>query len=159
MAAWLLSDFFHQKEEGQGSVVGAPLQDISGSHSTYEEYDTSGLDRWDSYTNPDSDGSFKIFNKHKHGHSDYDYPYNDEECCPLVVDLLCLAAIIASIAGATVLISRLMMIELCMIMGVAINGQTCPNPGGRRRRRRRGIAFSELVHGGKNSLADVFGLT
>ena len=114
MAAWLLSDFFHHKEKGQGSVVGAPLQDISGSHSTYEEYDTSGLDRWDSYTNPDSDGSFKFFNKHKQGHSDYDYPYNDEECCPLVVDLLCLAAIIVSIAGATFLLSRVMQIELTM---------------------------------------------
>ena len=134
MAAWLLSDFFHHKESGQGSVVGGPLQDISGSHSTYEEYDTSGLDRWDSYTNPDSDGSFKFFKKDKHhsGHGHSDYDYHDEECCPLVVDLLCLAAIIVSIAGATFLLSRVMQIELMT-----------------KRKRRRSVSYTSYLLEGK----------
>ena len=34
------------------------------------------------------------------------------ECCPLVVDLLCLAAIIGSIGGAAVLLSRVIQIEI-----------------------------------------------
>ena len=79
-------------------------------------------------------------------HSDYGYEHPDNQCCPLVVDFLCLASILGAIAGATVLISRLMIIELCMIMGVVIN-DPCPNPG--RRRRRRSVAFSKLVHEGK----------
>ena len=38
--------------------------------------------------------------------------YGGEECCPLVVDLICLAAILASIAGASVLLARVIQIEI-----------------------------------------------
>ena len=43
-----------------------------------------------------------------------DHGYGKEECCPLVVDLLCLAAILGAIAGASILLSRVMLIELTM---------------------------------------------
>ena len=36
-------------------------------------------------------------------HSDYGYEHHDNQCCPLVVDFMCLAAILGAIAGATVL--------------------------------------------------------
>ena len=38
--------------------------------------------------------------------------YGKEECCPLVVDALCLAAILGAIAGAAVLLARVFQIEL-----------------------------------------------
>ena len=41
--------------------------------------------------------------------------YGGTECCPLVVDSLCLAAILSVIAGATVLLMRVIQIELTML--------------------------------------------
>ena len=38
--------------------------------------------------------------------------YHNEKCCPLVVDFLCLAAILGAIAGAAVLLARVFQIEL-----------------------------------------------
>ena len=43
-------------------------------------------------------------------------PYHEEEkCCPLVVDPLCVGAILLSIAGATLLLARTFQIELTMV--------------------------------------------
>ena len=69
------------------------------------------------------------------GHSDLSghSGFRQDKCCPLVVDPLCVAAILLAIAGATVLLLRLFTIELCRIMGVVIN-EPCPNPGGRKKR-------------------------
>ena len=131
MASSLLSGlFFHHGDGDDGRdvhddphVVG-PLRGSSGSLSTYDDdYDPSGPDRhdrWSGYDGYDSEGSFKFFNKHKdhsghgHLHSGHGYGYHDEECCPLVIDLLCLVAIMFSIAGASLLLSRVMEIELTM---------------------------------------------
>ena len=58
----------------------------------------------------DSDADYH--NDHYGGHDD-----NDEKCCPLVVDPLCLLAILAAIAGAAVLLQRVFQVELCMVDG------------------------------------------
>ena len=42
-------------------------------------------------------------------HSDYGY---GEHCCPLVVDTICVAAIVFSIAGASLLLARVIQIEI-----------------------------------------------
>ena len=44
--------------------------------------------------------------------SDYGDGYHDDKCCPLVGDPLCLGAILLSIAGATVLLARVIQIEI-----------------------------------------------
>jgi hypothetical protein len=51
---------------------------------------------------------------HSGGYNDHHsgYGHMDEECCPLVIDLLCLAAILAALAGATVLLGRVIQIEI-----------------------------------------------
>ena len=65
-----------------------------------------------------------------------------EACCPLVVDTLCLVAILFAIAGAAFLLMRLIQIELTMVPA---------NP--RRRRRslvfRDGDRFLDLVMAGR----------
>ena len=45
-----------------------------------------------------------------HGHSGGGY--HDDKCCPLVVDALCLAAILGAIAGAALLLARVIQIEI-----------------------------------------------
>ena len=54
-----------------------------------------------------------------------------EACCPLVVDFLCLAAILGAIAGATLLLQRVFQIELTMLAG----------------RRKRSAEFLPLLEG------------
>ena len=51
---------------------------------------------------------------HHGGHSGYHHHsgYHEVHCCPLVVDPLCLAAILGAIAGATVFLARTFQIEL-----------------------------------------------
>ena len=66
--------------------------------------------------------------------SHHDHGYGKEECCPLVVDLLCLAAIMFAIAGATFLLQRLLMIELCMVDGAAVTLFVAECRAGRRKR-------------------------
>ena len=48
------------------------------------------------------------------GHSGYGHSggYHEEKCCPLVVDFLCLAAILGAIAGAALLLARVIQIEI-----------------------------------------------
>ena len=119
MTSSLLSGlFFHHGDgdDGHSSLHGGVgrLQDNSGSHLTYDEYDPSDPDRWSGY-----EGSYHS-SGHGHGHK-YSAYYEEEECCPLVVDLLNLVAILFSIAGATLLLSRLMAIELCNLAGQGMN--------------------------------------
>ena len=65
------------------------------------------------------------------GHSGYS---DREQCCPLVVDALCLAAILGAIAGATVLLQRVFMVELCMVDGAAVTLFVANCRAGRRKR-------------------------
>ena len=67
-----------------------------------------------------------------YGHSSGGYGKKDE-CCPLVVDALCLAAILGAIAGAALLLNQVIMLEI--------------TPPGRRKRR------SVVSYIGVNSLA------
>ena len=66
-----------------------------------------------------------------HGHSGGGY--HDDKCCPLVVDALCLAAILGAIAGAALLLARVIQIEIM--------------PG----RRKRSLTFKSFVVEGKHS--------
>ena len=59
--------------------------------------------------------------------------YHDDKCCPLVVDFLCLAAILGAIAGAALLLARVIQIEI--MAG----------------RRKRSLPFKSFVHEGKQS--------
>ena len=72
---------------------------------------------------------------HHGGHSGYHHHsgYHEDKCCPLVVDALCLAAILGAIAGATVFLARTFQIELCRVNGANIR---TPCVVGRRRRKR-----------------------
>ena len=74
------------------------------------------------------------------GHSASGYG-KKEECCPLVVDLLCLVAILFAIAGATFFLQRVIQIELTMV-------------GRRRKRRSLGVRngdrwYLDLVAAGR----------
>ena len=89
--------------------------DMSGSfqsrfHGGDYDYGGSGVDR----------------NDHYGGHSG---SYN--HCCPLVVDVMCLVAILFAIGGASVLLARSFQIELCNLAGQGVN-----NCVGRRRKKR-----------------------
>ena len=64
-----------------------------------------------------------------------DSGYGGAQCCPLVVDAICLAAILGSIAGASVLIARTMQIEITNV------------------RRKRSLPFTEFVIEGKCAFA------
>jgi hypothetical protein len=46
------------------------------------------------------------------GHSGGYDDHKEEECCPIVVDLICLAAILGALAAATVLLGRVIQIEI-----------------------------------------------
>ena len=103
-----------------GSLAASPTEDseMSGSFqsgfggSDYD-YGGSGVDR----------------NDHYGGHSGSHH--HSEHCCPLVVDALCVAAILLSIAGATTFLARSFQIELCNLAGQGVN-----NCVGRRRKKR-----------------------
>ena len=64
-----------------------------------------------------------------------DSGHGGAQCCPLVVDAICLAAILGSIAGASVLIARTMQIEITNV------------------RRKRSLPFTEFVIEGKCAFA------
>ena len=70
------------------------------------------------------------------GHSGYGHSgggYHEEKCCPLVVDFLCLAAILGAIAGAALLLARVIQIEI--MAG----------------RRKRSLPFKSFVFEGKTN--------
>ena len=94
-----------------------------------------------SSSDPDAYSSFGFFKEDKdHSgtgvHSGYGYGHHEKGCCNLVVDLLCLLAIISSIAGAALLLARVMEIELTMV---------------RRRRKKRSLPYKSCVLEGKLS--------
>ena len=66
----------------------------------------SGVDRSDHYGHS--------------GYHEHSGHYHDEKCCPLVVDALCLAAILGAIAGATALLQRTLQVELCRVNGANV---------------------------------------
>ena len=112
-----------------GSLGASPTEDsdMSGSFQSgvgLSEYDYggSGIDR----------------NDHYGGHSGYHHhsgSYHDDQCCPLVVDALCLAALLGAVAGATVFLARTFQIELCNLAGQNPAVNNCVGGG----RRKRGI--------------------
>ena len=75
---------------------------------------------------------------HYGGHSGYHHHsghgYHDEKCCPLVVDALCLAAILGAIAGATALLQRTFQVELCRVNNAAVTLFVANCRNGRRKR-------------------------
>ena len=89
-----------------GSIVASPTEnsEMSGSFQSGfgggdYDYGGSGIDR----------------NDHYGGHSGYHHHsghYHDDKCCPLVVDALCLAALLGAVAGATIFLARTFQIEL-----------------------------------------------
>ena len=91
-------------------------------HDYYDYSSGSGVDRADHY------GGHSGYHEH-HG-------YHEDKCCPLVVDALCLAAILGAIAGATFLLQRTFQIELCNVAGANVNlfVNVCRNGNGRRKR-------------------------
>ena len=68
----------------------------------YDYNDDGDIDRNDRHSGYGGYGS----------HSGSGYGGGKETCCPLVVDALCLAAILGAIAGAAVLLARVFQIEL-----------------------------------------------
>ena len=86
-------------------------EDSLGSHSSGYDYGEphsgSGIDRSSGYGHSGSHGQ----SGGGHGHSGGSSGHGDK-CCPLVVDPLCLAAILLSIAGASVLLARTIQIEI-----------------------------------------------
>ena len=80
----------------------------------------------------DSQGySDSASDRHSGGYGSHSGYGQKEACCPLVVDFLCLAAILGAIAGATLLLSRVFQIELTMLAG----------------RRKRSAEFLPLLEG------------
>lgn len=95
----------------------------------------------DNYDHKDYGGGG--YNDHS-GHSASGYGgghKEDEECCPLVVDALCLFAILGAIAGATVFFRQVITIELT----------------GRRRKKRSPLAEEKFAYSGRvNGIFTVF---
>ena len=106
-----------------GSIAASPAE-VSGSFQSGfgVDYDYGGgaADRSDHY------GGHS-------GHHHHSGSYHDDKCCPLVVDALCLAAILGAIAGAAVLLGRVFIVELCNVNGANVRN---PCVTGRRRRKR-----------------------
>ena len=110
-----------------GSIVASPSEnsEMSGSFQSGVgggdyDYGGSGIDR----------------NDHHGGHSGYHHHsgyYHDDKCCPLVVDAVCLAALLLAVAGATTFLARTFQIELCRVNGANVN---TPCVVGRRRKKR-----------------------
>ena len=104
-----LLDSFVRGDNGiSDGMVGSFEYDYDYSKDSHG-YSDSGSDRHSGYGGGHASG---------HGgygsHSGYG---QKEACCPLVVDFLCLAAILGAIAGASLLLSRVFQIELTMLAG------------------------------------------
>ena len=92
--------------KGLFSGLGAALSSGYGhsgyghSGSGHSGYGHSGS----SYGAIDKHSGYGGHQDHYGGHSGYGHSggYHEEKCCPLVVDFLCLAAIIGAIAGAAI---------------------------------------------------------
>ena len=102
--------------KGLFSGLGAALSSGYGhsgyghSGSGHSGYGHSGS----SYGAIDKQSGYGGHQDHYGGHSGYGHSggYHEEKCCPLVVDFLCLAAILGAIAGAALLLARVIQIEI-----------------------------------------------
>ena len=101
-----------------------------GMHSGRSEYGGNYMSSGDGHSGSYSGHSF---------HSGYG---EVEGCCPLVVDILCLTAILGAIGGAAVLLARLIQVELCRLADGTIVNAPCNR---RRRKRSRGLLHSLLL--------------
>jgi hypothetical protein len=95
---WFYDDKKHSKKHkkhhsSDGSDYDGHSDGYSTGYDGYSDYGHSGYDA-------SSLGGHDVGYGHK------------EECCPLVVDLLCLITILAALAGATVLLGRVIQIEI-----------------------------------------------
>ena len=116
-------------------------------HNYYDYSSGSGVDRADHY------GGHSAYHEH--------HDYHEDKCCPLVVDALCLAALLGAIAGATLLLQRTFQVELCNVAGanVALFVNVCRN--GRRKRSGNDRPwwhgpFLRLLEGKNNELIPCF---
>ena len=94
-------------------------EDSLGSHSSDYDYggphSGSGIERSSGYGHSGGHGHSGGGHGHSGGYSGHSgHSGHGDKCCPLVVDAICLAAILGSIAGASVLIARTMQIEITM---------------------------------------------
>ena len=115
-------------------------EDSLGSHSSGYDYggphSGSGIDRSSGYGHSGGHGHSGGGHGHSGGYSGHSgHSGHGDKCCPLVVDAICLAAILGSIAGASVLIARTMQIEITNV------------------RRKRSLPFTEFVIEGKCAFA------
>ena len=99
-----------------GSTFGKELQVISsgsgsgyGGHSGHSGY---GNERSSGYGHGHKGGHHSSYGGHSSGYGHSGGYGKKDECCPLVVDLLCLAAILGAIAGAAALLARVIQIEI-----------------------------------------------
>ena len=89
-----------------GSTFGTDNQRSSGyGHSGHSGYGHSG------YGHSAHGGHSSGYGHGHSGHSGYGH-VKEDKCCPLVVDLLCLAAILGAILGASLLLARVIAIEI-----------------------------------------------
>ena len=103
-------DYFYKNlRDLYASSYGEHHSDHSGSgidRSSGHGHHSDGGHRHSGGGNGHSGGYFE-----HSGHSGGGYGHKDQ-CCPLVFDALCFAVILSSIAGASVLLSRVIQIEI-----------------------------------------------
>ena len=132
MTSLLSGLFFSNPKEGQDSL-GSHSSGYGGNPSGYSG---SGIDRSSGYGHSGGHGHSGGGHGHSGGYSGHSgHSGHGDKCCPLVVDAICLAAILGSIAGASVLIARTMQIEITNV------------------RRKRSLPFTEFVIEGKCAFA------
>ena len=125
-----------EKTDKMSGMLGL-LSSLSSSPEDNSEMSSSFQSGFGSASYDYGSGSGVDRNDHYGGHSGYHHhggEYHDDKCCPLVVDALCLAAILGAVAAATVLLQRVFMVELCMVNNAAVTlfVQNCRT--GRRKR-------------------------
>ena len=103
MASLLSGLLFEGAEDSHGSHSSGYVGQHSGPHSG------SGIDRSSGHGHHSGGGYSHSggFSGHS-GHSSH----GKDQCCPLVIDSICLAAVLVSIAGATILLSRVIQLEI-----------------------------------------------
>ena len=121
-----------------GSLAASPAEDSGMSGSFQSGFGGGDYDYGGSGGTGGTGGTGIDRNGGHHGgyggyHHHEGHGYHDEKCCPLVVDALCLAAILGAVAGATIFLARTFQIELCRVNNVNVN---TPCVVGRRRKRR-----------------------
>ena len=104
---------------GMGDKVVGSLSSGYGhsayGHSGYGHSDSGyGNDKSSGYGHSGGHGHSGGYGHSDHygGHSGYGGYHEEDKCCPLVVDFLCLAAILGAVAGAALLLQRVIQIEI-----------------------------------------------